>query len=334
MSSAVGHHDEDGKGSSMQVHFDAFGDPAGQLAVLTGIIQGPDEQIWFAATGSDRVGRIDPGTGQLQVFADPAGLMRGPANLFPGADGRMWFTCPGIDAIGRIDPFAADPATSIRLIRAPGLINPVAIKSAPDGRIWCSLRAANALASLDPRSSDPASTVRIVSHPDIELPAAIFAHPDGRLWFTTTGRPGIGSVDMTAADPAGTVALFRPDGIGALRAWAMDSAGRLWVSMRNPGGIARFDPADLPGSWSPVIGPSFVAPDGATAGPDDRIWVVDSGRQALLRVDPDSGTVDEWTGDPALNEPFDLKPGPGRTLWCTNRGAPIITRVGFGTEPG
>jgi streptogramin lyase len=34
--------------------------------------------------------------------------------------------------------------------------------------------------------------------------------------------------------------------------------------------------------------------------------------------------------DLAIGAPFDLKPGPGRTLWFTNRSTPTIGRVRFG----
>ena len=249
--------------------------------------------MWFASPGTDRVGRLDPTTGAIQTFVGPAGELRGPANLFPGIDGRIWFTCPGADRIGRIDPSAADPQATLTAVSAPGIANPVAIKSAADGRIWVSLRAANALASIDPFADDPGGSVRVITRPSLDLPAAIFPAADGRLWFTTTGRPGIGSLDPLDPDPGRSIRMFAPPGEPALRAWAMDEAGRLWLTTRNPGGIARFDPADPAGTWRHFTGPAFDAPDGNTLGPDGAIWLVDTGRNALLRVDPESGTVED-----------------------------------------
>ena len=202
----------------------------------------------------------------------------------------------------------------------------MAIKSASDGRVWVSLRAANALAGIDPLADDPGASTVLVRHPLIDGPAAIFPASDGRLWFTTTGRPGIGSLDPAAAEPASTVALLTPPGVPALRAWAQDRAGRLWITTRAPGGVACFDPADPAGSWQPLAGPEFGAPDGATLGPDGAIWVVDTERNAVVRIDPDTGQVTAVT-DPAFAAPFDLKPGPGTTLWFTNRGAPTIGRI-------
>ena len=312
----------------MTVLIDSFADPAGRLAALTGIIEGPDGWVWFTSPGTDRVGRIDPATGAIDTFTDPGGELRGPANIIPGADGKLWFSCPTTDLVGRIDPAAPDPQATLTTFTAPGLRNPVAIKSAADGRIWVSLRAADSLAAIDPRADDPGSSTLVVTHPAIDLPAAIFPTGD-RLWFTNTGSPGIGSLDPTADDPAGTVSVFTPPGEPALRAWAQDRAGRLWISTRNPGGIARFDPADPLGSWRHVTGPDFAAPDGNALGADDGIWAVDSERNALLRIDTESGDT-ETILDPTIGAPFDLKPGPGRTLWFTNRSTPTIGRVRLG----
>jgi virginiamycin B lyase len=126
--------------------------------------------------------------------------------------------------------------------------------------------------------------------------------------------------------------MFAPPGEPALRAWAMDDSGRLWLTTRNPGGIARFDPADPAGTWRHFTGPAFDAPDGNTLGPDGAIWLVDTGRNALLRVEPESGTVESHRS-PGIAAPFDLKPGPGGSLWFTNRGAPTLGRLEFVAGP-
>lgn len=49
--------------------------------------------------------------------------------------------------------------------------------------------------------------------------------------------------------------------------------------------------ADPLGPWRPLAGPEFSAPDGNTHGADGAIRVVDTERNAVRRVEPDTGAV-------------------------------------------
>jgi streptogramin lyase len=59
-----------------------------EMVAPSGVIRGPDDRIWFTAIGNDRLGRVDPNTGQIDVYADPAGALHLPANVYPGPDDR------------------------------------------------------------------------------------------------------------------------------------------------------------------------------------------------------------------------------------------------------
>ena len=46
----------------------------------TGLIRGPDDRIWFTSIGNDRLGRLDPSSGRIEIFADAHGAVHLPAN--------------------------------------------------------------------------------------------------------------------------------------------------------------------------------------------------------------------------------------------------------------
>jgi streptogramin lyase len=87
-------------------------DPGVDVVTPTGVIRGSDDRIWFTSIGNDRLGRVDPRSGRVEVFADPADAVRLPANIYPGPDGMLWFTSLGSDRIGRIDRFVLPSARS------------------------------------------------------------------------------------------------------------------------------------------------------------------------------------------------------------------------------
>jgi virginiamycin B lyase len=227
-----------------------------EMVAPSGVIRGPDDRIWFTAIGNDRLGRVDPNTGLIDVYADPAGALHLPANVYPGPDDRIWFTSLGSDRVGRIDPAARNPSHTIETFTAPGLSQPVAIKLAADGRIWFSLRGADALASIDPLAGDPAATIEIVRGQGIGAPAAIFPAADGCLWWVNSDVRTIARLDPRADAPASTIErIAGAPVIAEARAWAADAAGRIWLTVREKNTLVRIEPT------APASGPRRHARD-------------------------------------------------------------------------
>ena len=59
-----------------------FADPAGTVALPRGIAAGPDDDMWFASTDSDRIGRIAM-TGPAPAPAPPAPAPPAPVTAAP-----------------------------------------------------------------------------------------------------------------------------------------------------------------------------------------------------------------------------------------------------------
>src|SRR5690348_7482006 len=73
-----------------------FADPAGPSStdIPYGITTGPDGAVWFTASWSDRIGRIDS-TGDITTFG--AANVDLPYDIVTGADGNLWFTSEASD---------------------------------------------------------------------------------------------------------------------------------------------------------------------------------------------------------------------------------------------
>ena len=62
---------------------------------------GPDGKVWFLEMGANKVGRIDPATGEIAEFAIPSANSL-PMLIAPGSDGALWFTELATNRIARV----------------------------------------------------------------------------------------------------------------------------------------------------------------------------------------------------------------------------------------
>jgi virginiamycin B lyase len=103
-------------------------------AAPTGIVVGPDGNIWFGEIGnSGAIGRIlthAPNT--ITEFPVPGGSNVGDVAV--GPDHNIWFTEAGADTVGRITPETPNTITLFP-VPLPGGV-PSGITAGPDGNMW------------------------------------------------------------------------------------------------------------------------------------------------------------------------------------------------------
>src|SRR5205807_545031 len=66
-----------------------------------GITVGPDGNLWFTETSTDKIGRITPG-GVVTEFSSGITADSGPYYITAGPDGNLWFTEFFGNKIGKI----------------------------------------------------------------------------------------------------------------------------------------------------------------------------------------------------------------------------------------
>src|SRR5262245_10436781 len=79
-----------------------FADPAGLVDEPNGIVTGPDGNLWFTSTDSDRIGRLNPATGNITTYTHAD--LDGPQEITADVEGEVWFTSSLSDRIGSINP--------------------------------------------------------------------------------------------------------------------------------------------------------------------------------------------------------------------------------------
>src|SRR5262245_32963137 len=68
----------------------------------SGIVAGPDGNVWFTEISGNRIGRITP-KGVITEFTIPTADSR-PTGITRGPDDNLWFTEDSGNQIGRITP--------------------------------------------------------------------------------------------------------------------------------------------------------------------------------------------------------------------------------------
>lgn len=299
-----------------------FTDVEGEIDRPTDLAVAPDGLVWFTSQGNDRIGRLDPDTGDITTFgvgANP-GTIDQPRHLTVGADGNVWFTNLGNDFIGRLN---AD--TGVVNVY-PGASRPTELVLGPDGHVWF---AGDEIGRI---------TTRGVVTTYAEPAKQIVAGGDDRLWFLSPDDR-IGSIDASGV-PVFTTATV----VGATDL-AVDAGGNLWISSYPPDGGATadakvhvFDPATQTVSSGTFAargpGPGSQPSLPIAGGPDLSVWFVNGG-SSQLGTSPIVGRVDAvglrrsvWNA-PGVerNTATAIAPGVDGDIWFASARDDLIGRV-------
>lgn len=318
---------------SKNIHI--FYDKQNRISAPTGIIMGPDHQIWFTSLMNHAIGRINPSTHEISMFFDSTDAMKMPANIYPGPDRCLWFTCVGSNHIGRIDPFAKNPANSITLYSHSDIKKPVAIKCSSDGYIWFSARESHRIGRIHPAEKDPGKSIQTFSHHDLCSPAALFITEEDQLFFTNKkdGHVNIGFLDCCANDPGKTLSFHDFPGKEAqLRAWAQSSNEQVWLTVHSPDLLVCFNPNTFchQPDFTFLSHPSINKPDGIYSGKDGYLYFVNTGSPSIGRLDPSSSnpldSLELFEHD-AIKGLCDIKPGPDDAMWFTDKVGGAVGKI-------
>ncbi len=222
------------------------------------ITSGPDNAIWFAESGTSKIGRLDLKTGVITEFATPTPNTQS-SGIAAGADGNLWFTENTAAKIGRITPQGAITEFACPTANA----TPNGIMPGPDGRIWFIEANVGKLAAISPDGRFEEMTLTGLSpgtkplslafrgntpwfsEPEIDKigvlsngtvtelalkagsqPRAMFAHPNGDIWFAATSNAFLGRID--AKNAVSVYAL--PDVKAEPRSLAATPDGNIWFT--------------------------------------------------------------------------------------------------------
>ena len=238
----------------------------------------PDGALWFTEQRANKLGRLDPQTGQMKEFPlrTPGS---GPHGLVADREGNIWFTAISKGYVGKLDPKTGSVKEYPTL--DPRARDPHTPVFDQRGRLWFTLEQSNFIGRLDPRSGE----MRLAEVPTQEAePYGIVVTAQGVPYFCEFGSNKLASVDPESM----TIAEYPlPDGARPRRL-AVARDGSIFYSDYARGQLGRFNPASRKVEEWPSPGGAGARPYGIAVTPDGTVWFSESGIEpnTLVRFDP------------------------------------------------
>ncbi len=286
-------------------------------AIPEEITTGPDGNLWFEETNSNKIGRINT-AGLIVEFAVPtSGSV--PGDVTTGPDGNLWFTEYLGNNIGRITTAGVFTEFSVPTAGS----HPFGITAGPDGNLWFAERFANQIGKITP--------VGVIT--EIPLPTTgsqpmfITTGTDGNLWFTESVGNKIGRITT-----AGAITEFPlPTSASEPSAITTGPDGNLWFTEASGNRIGKITPAGVITESSIATGNS--QPRGITVGPDGNLWFAENATDKIGRITT-AGVITEFpTGLTAGSGPVEIITGPDGNLWFTVGVGNGIIKANLGVFP-
>ena len=237
-----------------------------------------DGAIWYTGQMTNKLGRIDPRTGQATEYALKV-PHSGPHGLTEDREGNIWFTGNNAGLIGKLDPKTGN-VTEYKM-PDPSAKDTHTLLFDRDGILWFTVQQANKIGRLDPKTGE----VKLVTPPTpkarpygmalnsknvvhfVEFgtnkvatidsktmaikeyvlpdpaarPRRIAIGPDDIVWYTDFARGYLGRLDTAT----GKVTEWQsPSGPKSEPYGIVFTKGALWYneSFAKPNTIVRFDP--------------------------------------------------------------------------------------------
>jgi streptogramin lyase len=273
-----------------------------------GISAGPDGNVWFAETGSNKIGRMSP-TGGITEFTIPTANSQ-PVGIVNGPDNKLWFTESNTNQIGRVTRTGGFTEFTVPTPNS----KPWGITAGPDGNLWFTETGANKIGRITRTGTVTEFALAAGSEPEGIAPGS-----DGNLWFTETGADKIGKITPTGAvTEYALLAGSAPEGITA------GPDKNLWFADTGVNRIGQITTAGLVTVFNLPTAGSRPAAFGK--GPDSNLWFTESSGNRLGQITP-GGAITEFPIVTANSQPLGITAAPDGSLWYSASAAGRIGRL-------
>jgi virginiamycin B lyase len=245
-----------------------------------------DGAIWYTGQMTNRLGRVDPKSGQVKEFPlkTPA---TGPHGLVEDKDGNIFFTGNHQALVGKLDPKTGN-VTEYRM-PDPNAKDPHSLAFAQDGMLFFTLQQSNMIGRLDPKTGE----IKLVTSPTPRArPYGILVNSKGVPHVVMFGTNKISRVDPKTMEIR---EYTLPDERARPRRMAYDGNDLIYYSDFARGTLGRLDPqAGKATEWASPGGPKsepygIVFAKGA-------VWYSESGTRpnTIVRFDPKTDKFQTW----------------------------------------
>jgi virginiamycin B lyase len=262
----------------------------------------PDQNgiVWIPMAGNaNRLGRLDPMTGEIQEFPIPIQDKTAQVHsASPAADGSVWIAESSLGQLGKWDP----KTRTITDYENPGGGSHT-VRLDQSGTPWSTPGPSNRLITRFDME-----TGKFTKFPGTEQAYGLIFDKDGNCWFVQYVKDGeLGKIDAKT----GKVSKWEiPSPDARPRRIDVDADGMIWFAEFQSGKIGRFDPKTetfqewtLPGSKPAPYpddenGPYAI---GSSPGPyafaldkKNNAWYSGNNNDRIGRLDPKTGKVTEY----------------------------------------
>jgi streptogramin lyase len=239
--------------------------------VPSGIVTGPDNNVWVADFGSGDLTRITPAGTTTEI---PLGNVPnpGPAGVAAGPDGNVWVTEQKAGTVVSVLPGGGIKNI---VVLPPGSL-PESIVTGPDGNLWVTEPGTDQVAAISPAGF----ILGQVNLPPGANPSGIASVPGSELYVTEPGIDSVAAIS-TRGIILGQIPLppgSEPTGI------TFGPDLNLWVTEPGINSVAK-----LPFGAGPVqfgLPTPNADPTGIAGGSDGNLWVTENAVDQLAVIKP------------------------------------------------
>ena len=151
---------------------------------------GPDGALWFTEQMVNKLGRLDPKTGEFKEYSLVEGKNSGPHGLVADNEGNIWYTANFAGYIGKLDP-RTGKVTEYKMPSEKADDPHTAVFDA-HGILWFTVQGGNMVGRLDPKTGK----IELKEVPtESALPYGIQINSKGVPVFCELGTNKMGSID-------------------------------------------------------------------------------------------------------------------------------------------
>jgi virginiamycin B lyase len=245
-----------------------------------------DGAIWYTAQMTNRLGRVDPKSGQVREYPLKSPLTA-PHGLVEDREGNIWYTGNNRALVGKLDP-KTGTVTEYKM-PDPKARDPHSLAFAPDGMLFFTLQQSNMIGRLDTKTGE----IKLVTPPTPRSrPYGIMVNSKGVPHVVLFGTNKVARVDPKSMEIR---EYTLPDARARPRRMAYGPNDVIYYTDYPRGMLGRLDPeTGNVTEWQSPGGPKsepygIVFTRGA-------VWYSESGTRpnTIVRFDPKSETFQTW----------------------------------------
>ena len=274
---------------------------------------GLDGSLWFTEQAANKIGRLNPKTGEVKEYALPEEKRAGPQGIAADRDGNIWFAANVGGYIGRLEPNSGK--VTVFNMPDPKAGDPHSLAFDSKGILWFTVKNANMVGKLDPGSGQ--ITLKEVPTKRA-LPFGIQVLKRGIPVFCESGTNKLGAIDP---DTLRIQEVFLPATVRPRHLTAAADDNTIFFTDYRDGNIGKMDISIGATVLFASPGGPDSGPEGLTITPDGMVWYAESGVEpnTVIRFNPTTAAFSRISIPVGGGTVSNMVAAPGGVVFFTSR---------------